>query len=101
MSRPGWGTAAAIYNYIAGGLSLLLGISIITASATAMDFMNQLLGAIGLKGGGSVLIVGIIVGVVYILVGVLQILCAYGLWGLRNWARITAVVLHGTFALLS
>jgi hypothetical protein len=101
MSRPGWGTAAAIYNYIAGALSLLSGIGLIAASATAMDFMNQLLRVIGLQGGGAVLIIGIIGGVMYILVGVLEIMCAYGLWGLRNWARITAVVLHGVFALLS
>lgn len=101
MNRPGWGTAASIYNYIAGALSLLSGVGLIAASATAMDFMNQLLGAIGLQGGAAVLILGIIGGVLYLLVGILQIMCAYGLWVLRNWARITAVILHSTFALLS
>ncbi len=101
MRRPGWGTAAAIYNWISGAFSVLSGFGLIIASAIAMDTLNQIFGAFGVGGAGTLMVIGISIGLITVLMGVLQVVCGYGLWMLRNWARITSVVLYAVSALLT
>ncbi len=65
---------------IIGGLGLLLG-------GGALGF------ALGALGGG--LLGGFLVamGVVFLVIGVLEIFVGLGLWRLKSWARIVAIVL--------
>lgn len=102
MERPGWGTAASLFNWIAGIITVLNGFGIIIAAATAMDMLNQLSVLLdNTTGLGSIsMAIPILLGILALIVGALGIACGYGLWAMRNWARISAAILHGVFALL-
>jgi hypothetical protein len=91
--RNGWATSASIYNWITGVLSVMTGVAIIIFTAPVAEALR----AIGLGGVGAV---PIMVGIVYIMLGLLRAAGGWGLWALHNWARILSIVLHVLFGLL-
>ena len=94
MNRSGWGVAASIYNWIAGVIGILVGLYIVLVSGFFLDLLRR-----SLPDMSVVAILPIIVGVFYLLFGVLRCVAGFGLITIRGWSRITAVVIHIIFGL--
>jgi uncharacterized membrane protein (DUF2068 family) len=92
MNRPGGVTVIAILDFIGAALCLLMGIlSVVGAGAGIMGAMGQ--GGQGAAAGGGVLavIAGFIT--VFAFVGAaISALLGWGLWKLKNWARLITIV---------
>ncbi len=91
MERPIGVTVLAILDFlgallcIGGGLVLLLGMGIAGAG-----MMQQS------RGGGAFLAgLGAVGGVVCLIAAAISALVGFGLWKLRNWARILTIVFSG------
>jgi hypothetical protein len=93
--RPGWGTASSIYNWIFGILNIIAGIGMIGLAVFVADanIVTRLL----LSDSGIIIY---LIAALYILLGLLRCICGWGLWEVQNWARITAVALHGLSGLI-
>lgn len=94
MNRSGWGIAASIYNWIAGVLGILSGLAMVVLSGALLDSLEAIW-----SGLGAIAFVPIILGIVYLLLGILRCTVGFGLMTMRGWSRITAVVLHIIFGL--
>jgi len=89
-TRPTGVTVLAVLSIISGVLSLLGG------------FGALLLGGLATVGGAAqgnadaaaLGIVAVVIAVTLLITGALSLVVAYGLWTLRGWAWITAIVLQ-------
>jgi len=99
MNRPVGVTVIAVLDFIGAALCLLMGIlSIVGAGA-------GFLGAIGGQGQGGAAAGGMVAMIagamtVFAFIGAaISALLGWGLWTLKNWARIVSIVLAGIGAL--
>ncbi|MBS3149384.1 hypothetical protein J4455_01665 [Candidatus Woesearchaeota archaeon] len=82
-NRPIGATIVAIYYFIVGIFAFIGGILFLTignmffSTFVKMPFMNVL---------------GSVIGIVSIILGVLYLIIAYGLWKLNKWAQIIATI---------
>ncbi|SRR3989344_4165453 len=74
----------SVLYYIGAVLSVLAGILIIVVS----DYMASLVPELGTLGSGLFIFVGIIL----LIFGVLGFFIGKGLWNLKSWARIVAII---------
>ena len=77
----------SVLYYIGAGFSLLFGL-LFLIGAGFIGTLASKIPLLGLLGSGLFIVVGIII----ILLGVLSIFVARGLWKGKNWARIVAVI---------
>lgn len=94
--RTTWISFAAIYNMIFGFLRGFSGIAVLALSATVFDTMR---GLSNLTGGllgplASISFIPILIGISMLIFGVLHGVAGYGLWEMKSWARVLAIVLH-------
>ena len=75
----------SIFYYIVGALTILGGILALAGGS----FLGSLIPGMGTMFGSIIAVVGVIV----IIFGILEIFVANGLWKLKKWAKITAIVL--------
>lgn len=93
MNRNVWGVTSAIVGGILGVFELIYGYYLISVFGFASSFIEFFLFDItGLLSTLSWM--GILLGVIYLGVGVGRFVVIYGLVTKLNWARITAAVLH-------
>ncbi len=92
MERPVGVTILAVLEFISAGFFILLGLLLLVGGGV--------LGALG--GGGeasgymaAVAAMGAVAGVVVLILSVIPLAIGIGLWKLRNWARIVAIVFSG------
>ncbi len=92
MNRPTGVTVIAILCFVGAVLCVLGGIGLIAGGGFLASYMNQQsqsgAGAAGLIAG-----LGAAIGVVIIVFGAVYVLVGWGLWTLKEWARIVTIVL--------
>lgn len=94
MGRPVGVTILAILNFIGAAFCLLGGIGMILGGGFIATMMSQQsqggAGAAGFFAG-----LGAVAGVFIIIIGGVCALVGFGLWKLKEWARIVSIVLAG------
>jgi hypothetical protein len=94
MTRRSDGTnLIAIYHFISGVFSLL-GLCLIVTIPLAMGLFVPVTGN---EGGwiavGTMAVVGLIGGGLFLLITIANFVIGWGLWNLREWARLSAIAL--------
>lgn len=101
MGRPTGVTILAILNFIGAGFCLLGGIGLMLGGGVVATMLNQQ-GANGAGGGaGIIAALGAFAGVCIIIVGGISMLVGFGLWKLKEWARIVSIILTAIGAVLN
>ena len=98
MGRPVGVTILAILNFIGAVFCLLGGIGMILGGGFIASMLSQgqsSAGAAGILAG-----LGAAAGVFIIIVGGVSALVGFGLWKLKEWARVVSIVLYGISAAL-
>ncbi|MFH1211796.1 MAG: DUF2127 domain-containing protein [Candidatus Woesearchaeota archaeon] len=87
--RPGSVSFVSIMFFIAGFLNLLFGVIMIVAGSSAHWFIQSLIPA------AAVLVISLftVIAIAMIFSGAINVIAGWGLWNLKNWARILAIVL--------
>ncbi len=93
MARPGGVTVIAVLCFLGGGLLLLGGIDMMAGGGILAGLMSQQ--GQGNPMAGIIASVGAALGVFFLIFAVIEILLGVGLLKLKEWARITTVVLTG------
>jgi hypothetical protein len=95
MGRPVGVTILAILNYIGAAFCVLGGIGMIAGGGFVATMLSQQ-GGQGSAGAAGILAgLGAVAGVFIIIIGGVSALVGFGLWKLKNWARIVSIVLFG------
>ena len=82
--RPTGVTIIAILNALGGVLCLLAGLMFLAMPGMLPAGMYGMSGMLGMVIG--------VMGIVMVVCGVLSLVIAYGLWTLKNWARLLVIV---------
>jgi hypothetical protein len=93
MGRPVGVTILAILDFIGAALCLLGGIGMLVGGSAIGAAISQQAGSSG--GGGIFAMLGAAAGVFMLVFAAIAALLGWGLWGLKNWARIITIVLMG------
>jgi hypothetical protein len=101
MSRPTGVTILSILDFIFGACALLGGILVMVGGGFMASMMNQaqstnpgMSGASGIFAG-----LGAALGVVIIIIAVIYFLIGWGMWKVKNWARILTIIFCALSAL--
>ena len=98
MGRPVGVTILAILNFIGAAFCLLGGIAMILGGGFMATMLSQGQGSAG--AAGILAGLGAAAGVFIIIVGGVSALVGFGLWKLKEWARVVSIVLYGISAAL-
>ncbi|HEV7520578.1 MAG TPA: hypothetical protein VGP89_05720 [Candidatus Angelobacter sp.] len=94
MVRPVGVTILAILNFIGAAFCLLGGIGMILGGGFIATILSQQ-GQGSAGAAGALAGLGAVAGVFIIIVGGVSALLGFGLWKLKEWARIVSIVLYG------
>jgi hypothetical protein len=94
MVRPVGVTILAILNFIGTAFCLLGGIGMILGGGFIATMLSQQ-GQGSAGAAGALAGLGAVAGVFIIIVGGVSALLGFGLWKLKEWARIVSIVLYG------
>jgi hypothetical protein len=94
MVRPVGVTILAILNFIGAAFCLLGGIGMILGGGFIATILSQQ-GQGSAGASGALAGLGAVAGVFIIIVGGVSALLGFGLWKLKEWARIVSIVLYG------
>ena len=98
MNRPVGVTILAVLEFIGAGFCALAGILVVVgAGAGFLGSMTQGQGGMG----GLMAMVGGALSVFFFVLAAIAALLGWGLWSLKNWARIAVIVLSALGAILS
>src|SRR5262245_65949585 len=92
MGRPVGVTILAILDFLGAALCVLGGIGMLVGGGAIATAINQQAGSSG-AGAGLVAAMGAGLGVVMLVFAAIYALVGWGLWALKNWARIITIVL--------
>ncbi len=99
MDRPTGVTILAVLNFLGAALYILIGLGFILG----MGILGGLMGQAGGEGSagamGMMMGLGAVAGVIFIVLSLIPLLIGWGLWKLKNWARIVCLVLMALGAL--
>ena len=95
MGRPVGVTILAILDFIGAAFCLLGGIGMILGGGFIATMMSQQGGQGSAGAAGFFAGLGAVAGVFIIIIGGVCALVGFGLWKLKNWARIVSIVLLG------
>ena len=98
MGRPTGVTVLAILDFIGAGLCVLGGLGMILGGGFMATMMSQQGGQGSAGAAGFFAGLGAVAGVFMIIVGGVCALVGFGLWKLKEWARIVSIVLTGISA---
>jgi hypothetical protein len=98
MGRPVGVTVIAILDFLGAALCILGGVLIMVGGGLAASFLGQ--GQGGAAGAGFAAAFGAVLGVFFIAIALLVAFVGWGLWKLKGWARIVAIVLAAIGAVL-
>jgi hypothetical protein len=94
MQRPGGVTAIAILDFIGAGFLVLGGIAVFFGGA----FLGAVLGGGASRSGagaGVGMMIGAALGIFMLVIAGIAGFVGWGLWSLKEWARIVQIVLAG------
>lgn len=95
MERPTGVTVLAVLSYIGCGLLVIFAIcSVVFSSFIAAIMKNNPMGGTIAAG------VGVVAAVVFFCIAVIAFALGWGLWNLKNWARLVTLVITGIRLLL-
>jgi hypothetical protein len=83
----------AVWYYIWAILWMVFGLLIAIGSSAIITYLIGLFPGLATVRFGTLILLGIVVGLVLIGLGVLEFFVARGMWRLKAWARITAILL--------
>src|SRR3989304_3115556 len=99
MDRPTGVTILAVLNFIGAAFYILLGLGFMLG----MGILGGIIGQAGGEGSagamGMLMGLGVVAGVIFIVLSLIPLLIGWGLWKLKNWARIISIVLFALGAL--
>jgi hypothetical protein len=101
MNRPTGVTVLAVLQFIGAGCCVIGGLLMMVGGT----FLAAILGRATASGGGSTAmagmgaLIGVVGGVFCLMLAVLYGAVGWGMWGLKNWARIVTIVLAAIGAL--
>lgn len=95
MGRPVGVTIIAIIDFLGAALCVLFGIGIMVGGGFVATLINQGGGQGSGAGAGVLASLGVVLGVVLIVIAIIPALVGWGLWKLKEWARIVALVFAG------
>ncbi len=100
MNRPTGVSVIAIFFFVATVCCALFGIGVIAGGGFVATMMNR-----GGQGGpmaaGMMAGLGAVLGVFILVIGAVYAVLGWGLWTLKDWARLVTIVLTGLGAVLS
>ena len=99
MNRPTGVTLIAVLYFIGGGFAALAGIGMVAGGGMLATIMNQQ----GQSAGplaGMMAGLGAALGIIILALGAIDIVLGVGLIKLKEWARMTVVILTAIFAAL-
>ena len=94
MQRPTGVTVLAILQFISTGCMVLAGLGVMLGMGVVGAMLAQQ-GKAGGVGVGALAGMGAALGVIVLFFAVLQGVVAWGMWTLKNWARIINIVCTG------
>lgn len=102
MGRPVGVTILAVLYYLGAASCVVGGIAMIAGGGFIATLIKQQAQSSGAGAGGAGLLAGVgaALGVFFLLVAAVYVLLGWGLWALKNWARIVTVVLCAIFLAL-
>ena len=94
MNRPVGVTVISIFHYLCAMLCILTGIAFIVGGSLLGAIMSSALSQSGSQAPGAGLMAGLgaVAAVMFFLFGAIAALLGWGLWALKNWARIIVIV---------
>ena len=95
MGRPTGVTVLAILDFIGAGLCVLGGLGMILGGGFMATMMSQQGGQGSAGAAGFLAGLGAVAGVFMIIMGGVAALVGFGLWKLKEWARIVSIILAG------
>jgi hypothetical protein len=97
MQRPTGVTVLAVLDFIGAGFWLLLAVFGFVGATFLGAFISQMASSSGggAMGAGIGAAVGIAIGIFALIGGALAALIGWGMWGLKDWARILQMVFAG------
>jgi len=99
MDRPTGVTILAILNFLGAGFYILIGLLFMLG----MGILGGMAGQSGGEGSagamGMMMGLGAVAGVIFIVLAIIPFAIGWGLWKLKNWARIICIVLFALGAL--
>lgn len=99
MDRPSGVTILAVLNFLGAALYILIGLLVMLG----MGILGGMAGQSGAEGAGGamgmMMGLGAVAGVVFIVLAIIPFAIGWGLWKLKNWARIICIVLFALGAL--
>ncbi len=97
MQRPGGVTVIAVLDFIGAGFCVIAALLMFMGGSILASLMGAAATANGAAGAapaaGIMASIGIVAGVIVLCFGALAVFVALGLLKLKNWARITTIVL--------
>ena len=99
MDRPTGVTILAVLNFLGAGLYILIGLLFILGMGILGGMMGQAGGEGSAGAMGMMMGLGAVAGVIFIVLSLIPLLIGWGLWKLKNWARIISIVLFALGAL--
>ena len=92
MERPTGVTILAVLEFISAGVIILVGLLLLVGGGVlgAMSGGSEASGFMSVLGA-----LGAVAGVVVIVLSAIPLLVGFGLWRLKNWARILVIVFSG------
>ena len=92
MGRPGGVTFIAILDFLGAAICILLAITMMVGGGFVANLMSQSGGQGAGAGAGLFAGLGVVMGVVFLVIAIIPILVGWGLWKLKEWARIVSIV---------
>lgn len=92
MQRPSGVTAIAVIDFLGAGLLILGGIAVFFGGA----FIGAMIGGGASRtgaGAGLGMLIGAALGIVLLVFAAIAAVTGWGLWSLKEWARVTQIVL--------
>lgn len=91
MGRPGGVTVIAVLDFIGAGLCVLFGIMLLLGASFLGAALSQ--GQAGnAAAGGLMAMLGGAASVFFLVIAAVSALIGWGLWTLKNWARIVQII---------
>jgi hypothetical protein len=91
MQRPVGVTIIEILYFLGAALCVLIGVGIMLGGGLFASLLSQQ-GQGGAAGAGFLAGLGVALGVIVLVLAVIPVLTGWGLWKLKSWARILAIV---------
>jgi len=93
MERPVGVTVLAVLQYLGAAFLVLMGVLMMVAFSVFGPAIMKAAGAAGSVGGMAMAGLGVFLGILFFFFVAIAALLGWGMWGLKNWARIVTMVL--------